>query len=132
MSNIGSDTDRLSAMFKALANPQRLRMFVKLATACCGPAALRASRGRARYCCAGEVGAGLALAPSTVSHHLKELRQAGLMRVERRGRTIECSVTPDTLRLLASFFERCSGGAVMAATACAQTRPSAKPRGGRP
>jgi DNA-binding transcriptional ArsR family regulator len=130
MSNIEIDADRLAAMFKALAHPQRLRMFVKLAAACCGPAAGCAPRGRARYCCAGQVGAGLALAPSTVSHHLKELRQAGLMQVERRGRTIECSVTDDTLRLLASFFERC-GGTQPARTAAKPGRV-ASVRGGRP
>jgi ArsR family transcriptional regulator len=95
--------ERLAAAFAALSNPQRLRMFIKLATSCRTPRG--AGKGeRARFCCASELGEGLALAPSTVSHHLKELRQAGLVRVERNGRRIDCWVSRETLRLLASFF----------------------------
>lgn len=30
--------------------------------------------------------------PSTVSHHIKELRRAGILVVERRGKNIECWV----------------------------------------
>ena len=56
--------------------------------------------------CVGDLGADLGLAPSTVSHHLKELRRAGLMEVERRGQRIECWVSEDTLKLLASFLNR--------------------------
>jgi ArsR family transcriptional regulator, arsenate/arsenite/antimonite-responsive transcriptional repressor len=97
------DVDRLAAAFKALSNPQRLRMFIKLATACCAPGARRSAQA-ARFCCAGEVGAGLNLASSTVSHHLKELRQAGLMHVERHGQRIDCWASEETLQLLASFF----------------------------
>ena len=55
--------------------------------------------------CVGVIGGDLEIAPSTVSHHLKELRQAGLVHMERRGQTIECWVEPETLRLLADFFE---------------------------
>src|SRR5512136_486952 len=105
MSNIRDDeVERLAAAFRALSNPQRLRMFIKLATACCAPG-VRWRRGeKTRFCCASEVGAGLNLAASTVSHHLKELRQAGLMHVERHGRRIDCWVSEETLGLLASSF----------------------------
>jgi ArsR family transcriptional regulator len=105
MSNIRTnDVEHLASMFKALSSPQRLRMFIKLATTCCSTAGTGASGTRASFCCAGELGEDLQLAPSTVSHHLKELRQAGLVQVERRGQRIDCRVGPDTLRLLASFF----------------------------
>jgi ArsR family transcriptional regulator len=106
MSNIGiDDVDRLATAFAALSNPQRLRMFIRLAKSCCAPEARRRTPGeRARFCCASEVGAGLKLAASTVSHHLKELRQAGLMHVERHGRRIDCWASEETLQLLASFF----------------------------
>ncbi len=97
------EVEGLAAAFAALSNPQRLRMFIKLATSCCAPG--DGGRGeRARFCCASELGEGLALAPSTVSHHLKELRQAGLVHVERHGRRIDCWVSRETLRVLASFF----------------------------
>ena len=55
--------------------------------------------------CAGEVGEGLGIAPSTVSHHLKELRRAGLIKVEKRGQRAECWVDPEILAELAEFFD---------------------------
>ena len=52
----------------------------------------------------------LQLAPSTVSHHIKELRQVGLIRVERRGQNIHCWIDADVVRSLADFFQ-CSWAA---------------------
>ena len=96
------DVERLAAAFAALSNPQRLRMFIKLASTCC---AGKGEPGQSRrFCCATEVGEDLDLAGSTVSHHLKELRQAGLMHVERHGRRIDCWASQETLERLATFF----------------------------
>jgi ArsR family transcriptional regulator len=99
-----SEIARLAAAFAALSNPQRLRMFIKLATSCCAPERRRTARGGRQFCCASEVGAGLDMAASTASHHMKELRQAGLMHVERHGQRIDCWASEETLALLASFF----------------------------
>jgi ArsR family transcriptional regulator len=102
MSNNESDIEQLAAKFKALSNPQRLRIFLRLATyclpGCCAskPASIRR--------CVGDLGSDLGLAASTVSHHLKELRLAGLMHVERHGRNIECWISQDSVRALAAFF----------------------------
>lgn len=52
----------------------------------------------------GELGADLGLAASTVSHHVKELRLAGLLEMERRGQRIECWINEDAVRLLAEFI----------------------------
>jgi len=102
------DLDRLAAAFAALSNPQRLRMFVKLASSGCASESRKEKPElTAGFCCATEVGDGLDLAASTVSHHLKELRQAGLVHVERRGRRIDCWASQETLELLASFFAEC-------------------------
>ena len=70
--------------------------------------------GEARsFCCVGDLASEVDLAPSTVSHHLKELRQAGLIQVERRGRQIECRTGEKSLRRLVAFFAECcpDGGA---------------------
>ena len=96
------DVERLCAMFKALASPQRLQIFLKLADACCPTACDATAEGY--RCCVGDLGQDLDVKAPTVSHHLKELRQAGLMRVERRGKRIECLIGEDALRLLAEFF----------------------------
>jgi ArsR family transcriptional regulator len=95
----------MAGAFRALGSPQRLRILAALAgdcgtPSCDGPAA-SASGARRRV---GEIAASLDLAPSTVSHHLKALREAGLMRVEKRGRTIECWVCRDAIGTVARFL----------------------------
>jgi ArsR family transcriptional regulator len=95
--------DELCAAFKALANPQRLHIFLRL-TKCCGTQTPCVASGDGTPCCVGDLGEDLGVVPSTVSHHIKELRQAGLMHVKRRGKKIECSVNEATVRRLAAFF----------------------------
>jgi len=97
-----ADAAELAVAFRALGNPQRLRLFLRLAE-CCREGEVCCDGDPARRC-VGEVGGDLEVAPSTVSHHLKELRQAGLIHMERRGRNIECWVESATLRKLAAFF----------------------------
>jgi len=48
----------------------------------------------------------LNIAPSTVSHHIKELRQAGIIVVERRGKNIECWVNEEAVKVLGGIFDR--------------------------
>ena len=110
MSKHGNDElERLAAAFAALSNPQRLRMFVKLASSCCASASLPDAPAGEGSCCATAAGDGLDLAASTVSHHLKELRQAGLVHVERRGRRIDCWASQEMLDRLGSFFATWGG-----------------------
>ncbi len=92
---------RYAVLFKALANPHRLSIFLRLSS-CCRPGTRWSST--AERACVGELARELDLAPSTVSHHLKELTQAGLMRSERAGQNVECWVDPDVLDDLSAFF----------------------------
>ncbi len=94
------DMDAYAEIFRALANPHRLRIFANLAD-CCTPGTRCAEDVRV---CVGDISGELDLAPSTVSHHLKELRRAGLIRAERSGQTVECWVDPEILRALSHFF----------------------------
>jgi ArsR family transcriptional regulator len=98
------DIDRIAGLFKAISNPHRLRMFMKLATSCTERSCCDASDEGIRRC-VGELAEDLGLAASTVSHHLKELRQAGLVRVERCGQKIECWVSEQALSALSDFFQ---------------------------
>ncbi|MFZ4452616.1 ArsR/SmtB family transcription factor [Salibacterium aidingense] len=101
-----NDIVPFSDMFKALSNPHRLQIFLYLANHCF-PGEL--STEEEMRTSVGELGEGLGIAPSTVSHHLKELRQAGLIRMERSGKNIECWVEPETLDHLVHFFQHAKG-----------------------
>ncbi len=102
-----NDAEELAELFKAMANPHRLKIFVGLAQ-CCRQGEACAPNMRV---CVGELGDGLDLAPSTVSHHLKELRRAGLIRMQRAGQNVECWADPEALERLGEFF-RFAGGEV--------------------
>jgi len=89
-------------MFRALSNPHRLALFQRLTT-CCVPGTSCNAEEAIRYS-VGELGEGLTIAPSTLSHHLKELNRAGLIQMKRCGKQVECWVEPATLQQLADFF----------------------------
>ena len=94
--------EKMAGMFKALAHPNRLRIFLRLIS-CCVPGTVHRIDGEeSTY--VGDLGRDLGIVPSTVSHHIKELRRAGLIRMERRGQKIECWVDPEVLKELAGFF----------------------------
>lgn len=95
-------TERYARAFKALGNPHRLKIFIKLAT-CCAPGTKALCEGETP--CVGELGRDLGIVPSTVSHHVKELRNAGLIHVERQGKNVVSWVDPDILAELAHFFD---------------------------
>lgn len=92
---------RYARMFAALSNPNRTAIFLRLAS-CCG-AQTSCSRDDMRAC-VGDLGKHLGIAASTVSHHIKELRDAGLIKLERNGRSVLCQVDPRAVRQLKEFF----------------------------
>ena len=99
-----TDIEGLSGMFKALANPHRLSIFIKLAGKQVGTVSCEVTDGACA--CVGELGSDLNIAPSTVSHHIKELNRAGLIELERKGQNVYCTVRPEVLTKLAGFFSQ--------------------------
>ena len=100
------DIQKFAEIFKALSNPNRLKIFLRLIS-CCQPGTpttIKESVEPEGCACVGELGQDLGIVPSTISHHIKELRQAGLIRMERHGQKIECSMDPETLAALQGFF----------------------------
>jgi len=98
-----SDKSDLHAnQFKALSNPHRLALFKRLMS-CCVPGTV-CNTDEVTRICVGDLGEGLNIVASTLSHHLKELNRAGLIQMERQGKTIQCWVEPKVLTELASFF----------------------------
>jgi DNA-binding transcriptional ArsR family regulator len=94
---------KTAAAFKALAHPHRLAIFLRLAKCCEGRGCTADECARK---CVGELGRGLGIGAPTVSHHLKELARAGLIRTRKRGQNTECWVAETTLDDLANFFTK--------------------------
>ena len=98
--------EKFAEIFKALSNPNRLKIFLRL-TSCCVPGTsidIDSNIYSEGCACVGDLGKDLGIVPSTISHHIKELRQAGLIRVERQGQKIECMIDPETFAALQGFF----------------------------
>jgi ArsR family transcriptional regulator len=107
MSNIRNiDVDQLARGFKALAHPNRLKIFLQLVN-CCTPGTACPVEAP-RHCCVGDLGEDLDIAPSTLSHHIKELHHAGLLQMARRGQRMDCWVDTDALSTLRDFINATS------------------------
>jgi ArsR family transcriptional regulator len=83
----------LSRMFKALSDPIRLRLL-----------SLIASHEGGEACVCDLIGS-FDVSQPTVSHHLKVLREAGLVGSERRGTWVYYWVLPGALAKLSSLLE---------------------------
>lgn len=103
MSNIKIyNTEKYVDVFKALSNTHRLKIFMRLTF--CGQEGIACCSSDKPNECVGDLVSDLGIAPSTVSHHLKELYRAGLIKTRRQGQRIECSANLDILKDLSDFF----------------------------
>jgi len=107
-----------SKIFKALSNEQRLKIFMMIYDKCCQS---QDSKGISEFkvekeggCCPvfrslaktfTKVCGCMNLSRSTVSHHMKELQNAGLIILEREGQTFRCWINRDTIEDIKNFFE---------------------------
>ena len=104
----------LATMFKALGDPTRLAIF-RFLRGCCRPVAVEES-GAVRPVNGPTVGevccqvTGAGKVTSAISFHVKELRLAGLITVERRGKNMICGVNQDAVAALAAFFGTSEAG----------------------
>jgi ArsR family transcriptional regulator len=102
------DQNDIAAMFKALGEPTRLRIFEFLRDCCC-PVAVEES-GDVRPVTGPTVGeicchvTGEERVTSNISFHLKEMRQAGLIKMERRGKYMVCGLNRDAAADLAAYL----------------------------
>jgi ArsR family transcriptional regulator, arsenate/arsenite/antimonite-responsive transcriptional repressor len=89
-----AQAQEMAAKFKALGDPVRLRLFSRLA--------MQGGR-ESCVCDIQDVG----VSQPTVSHHLKKLREAGLIVSERRGTWVYCRVAPGVLPAMARMLGPC-------------------------
>lgn len=92
----------LAAVFKALADPVRLRLLSAIAARADGEA------------CVCDLSTGIDVTQPTISHHLKVLREAGLLTSERRASWVYYRVVPHALTRLADVLTT-EAGTVMTA-----------------
>lgn len=85
------DAETAAAMFKALSDPVRLRLFSRVASH---------PGGEVCVCDIQDVG----VSQPTVSHHLRKLREAGLLACERRGTWVYYRVAPGVLAAMARML----------------------------
>ena len=83
----------LAGLLKALSDPVRLRLLSVVASHAGGEA------------CVCDISAGITVSQPTVSHHLKVLRNAGLLDSERRGSWVYYRVVPEALQQLSTLLD---------------------------
>jgi ArsR family transcriptional regulator len=84
--------EALSRGFKAVADPIRVRLLSLIASSAGGEA------------CVCNLTGSFALTGPTISHHLKVLREAGLITGERRGTWVYYQAVPAAMRRLAAVL----------------------------
>ncbi|MGQ4449732.1 ArsR/SmtB family transcription factor [Streptomyces griseus] len=87
------EAERTAVMFKALGDPVRLRLFSSVASH---------EGGEACVCDISDVG----VSQPTVSHHLKKLKEAGLLTSERRGTWVYYRVEPTVLAAMGALLAK--------------------------
>lgn len=85
------DTAQLAKILKALSHPNRLELYLEIAKkheasfqTCCG-------------CLVSDIIGSLNIGAPTISHHLKELANAGLIVTERRGKHLVARINEQTI-----------------------------------
>ena len=82
----------MAKRLKALADPVRLRLFSAIASHAGGEA------------CVCDISGGIDVSQPTVSHHLKVLRDAGLLTSQRRASWVYYAVVPEALGELSALL----------------------------
>ena len=88
-----AQTNAFAPMFKALGDPVRLRLLSMIASAGGGEV------------CVCDLTGEFALTGPTISHHLKVLREAGLVHSDRRGTWVYYRLVPAALVVLAGLLD---------------------------
>lgn len=95
-----AEADEISVLLKAIADPVRLRLMSLIGCHEGGEA------------CVCDLSGTFDLSGPTISHHLKVLREAGLIGAERRGSWVYYRVKPDVLARLSALLG--PGGSALA------------------
>lgn len=98
---------KLAQIFKALSNEQRLNLFQMLiewqgreeSLDLTGIGCDGVEKCFTKACCS------LDLSRSTISHHFKELENAGLVTLTRHGQSSICKINPEAVQAIRDFLK---------------------------
>ncbi len=93
------DIKRITKIFKALSNENRLELFLeilKINEAC--------FETECAECFITDIMDTLSIGAPTVSHHMKELTNAGLVITERKGKFLTARINDELIKELAEIF----------------------------
>jgi len=107
------ELSKYSKIFKALSNEQRLKIFMMIYRQCCASTdAVEIATGDFEHssCCPEGIEKAfsmvcdcLNLSRSTISHHFKELQNAGLISCEREGQNFRCRINEEVIKAIKEF-----------------------------
>lgn len=93
------DTKKYSKILKALSHPHRLELFMEIAK--CQEKDFETCE-----CMIYEFAKCIGIGAPTVSHHLKELSNAGLILTEKKGKYLVARVNKDVVNELSNLFHK--------------------------
>lgn len=92
------DTQKMANIFKALSNPNRLELYLKIAEA------HESSYHDYTECFVSDIIQSLNIGAPTISHHIKELVNAGLITTEKKGKYLICKVNEELVEEVVKLF----------------------------
>lgn len=93
------DTKKYSNIMKALSHPHRLELFLEIAK-------YEEKGYKDCDCLMSEITTRFKIGAPTISHHLKELTNAGLITTEKRGKFLVARVNQEVIQELISLFPK--------------------------
>jgi len=92
------DTNKMAKVFKALSNPNRLELYLKIAES------YESSYPNESECFVTDIIQSLNIGAPTISHHIKELSNAGLITTEKKGKFLICRVNKELVKEIIKLF----------------------------
>lgn len=95
------DVKALSKAFRALSHPNRLQLFLNLWK----ESRLDLAKGRTHECFLVTILQNMKVGAPTISHHVRELENAGLITTNKEGKQLTCAINPAMVAELRALFE---------------------------
>jgi len=92
------DTKKMAKIFKALSHPNRLELYLNIVKA------HETSFETGSECFVTDIIDSLKIGAPTISHHIKELANAGLIYTEKKGKFLVCKVNEELVEEVSNML----------------------------